>query len=86
MIKYSYGKQYEILKQVTELTEGKPLQPKQFRATRFISSELRVYEAIFRNWTIYYYLQEQSDSITELTDGYISTRTRQQFDVRQHIR
>ena len=83
MTKYFYGKQYEILKQAAELTGGKLLQTKQFYATRFISSELCVYEAILRNWTTFYYLQEQSDSITELTDGNISTKTRQRLDVQQ---
>ena len=83
MTNYSYGKQYEILKQAANLTEDKLWHPKQFHTTRFISSELRVYEAILRNWTTYYYLQEQSDSIKGLMDGNISTRDRQQLDVQQ---
>ena len=58
LTKYSYGRQYETLKQAAELAEGKLLHLKQFRATRFVSSELHEYEAILRNWTTYYYLQE----------------------------
>ena len=40
MTKYSYGKQYHILKQAAQLTEGKLLQLKQFHATRFVSSKI----------------------------------------------
>jgi hypothetical protein len=83
MTKYSHGKQYELLKQAAELIEEKIVQPKQFHATRFVSSELRVFEAVLRNWTSFYYLQEKDDITKELTGGNISTRTRQQFDVQQ---
>ncbi|CAF4217241.1 unnamed protein product, partial [Rotaria sordida] len=59
------------------------LQPKQFHVTRFVSSQLRVYETVLRNWKTLYVLQEKDDVNMALSHGDISTRTRQKLDAQQ---
>ncbi|CAF3889508.1 unnamed protein product [Rotaria sp. Silwood1] len=76
MKKYSYRKQYEHLLRAAELLEEQILQPKQFHVTRFVRSELRVYETVLRDWTTLYYLQEQDCVINSLAGGDVSARTR----------
>ncbi|CAF5160815.1 unnamed protein product, partial [Rotaria sp. Silwood1] len=83
MKKYSYGKQYEFLIQAAEEIQEDILQPKQFHVTRFVSSQLRVYETILRNWKTLYVLQEKDDVNMALSHGDISTRTRQKLDAQQ---
>ncbi len=83
MKKYSYGKQYELLLKASELTEEEILQPKSFHVTRFVSSQLLVYETILRDWSTFYYLQEEEDKIMTFNHGDISTRTRQKVSVQQ---
>lgn len=76
MKKYSYGKQYEQLLETAELLEEDILQPKQFHVTRFVSSELRVYETMMRDWSTFYELNEQDSIVNALTGGDLSARTR----------
>ncbi|CAF4054019.1 unnamed protein product, partial [Rotaria sordida] len=83
MKKYSYGKQYEFLIEAAEEIQEDILQPKQFHVTRFVSSQLRVYETILRNWKTLYILQENDDVNMALSHGDISTRTRQKLDAQQ---
>ncbi len=83
MKKYSYGKQYEFLIQTAEEVQEDILQPKQFHATRFVSSQLRVYETILRDWKTLYVLQEKDDVNMALSHGDVSTRTRQKLDAQQ---
>jgi len=49
MRRYAYGKQYEELLETAELFQEDILQPKQFHAIRFVSSERRIYETIMRD-------------------------------------
>ncbi|CAF3669590.1 unnamed protein product [Rotaria sp. Silwood1] len=83
MKKYSYGKRYEFLIQAAEEIQEDILQPKQFHVTRFVSSQLHVYETILRNWKTLYVLQEKDDVNMALGHGDISTRTRQKLDAQQ---
>ena len=76
IMKYSYGKQYEHLLEAADLVEEQILEPKQFHVTRFVQSELRVYETVLRDWTTLYCLQEQDCVINSLAGGDISARTR----------
>jgi hypothetical protein len=85
MKKYSYGKQYELLLEASEVTEEDILQPKSFHATRFVSSQLRVYETMLRNWSTLYYLREEEDAIMAFNHGDVSARTRQKLSVQQQI-
>ncbi len=80
MKKYSYGKSYEHLLEAAELVEEQILQPKQFHITRFVQSELRVYETVLRDWSTLYYLQEQDNVINSLAGGNVSARTRRNID------
>ncbi|CAF3767738.1 unnamed protein product [Rotaria sp. Silwood1] len=80
MKKYSYGKSYEHLLEAAELVEEQILQPKQFHITRFVQSELRVYETVLRDWSTLYYLQEQDSVINSLAGGNVSARTRRNID------
>ncbi|CAF1464419.1 unnamed protein product, partial [Didymodactylos carnosus] len=83
MKKYSYEKQYELLLEASDVTEEEILQPKSFHTTRFVSSQLRVYETMFRDWSTFYYLQEEEDKIMTFNHGNVSTRTRQKVSVQQ---
>lgn len=58
MNRHSYGKQYEQLLETVELLGEDVLQPKQFHATHFVSSECRVYETLMRDWLTLYELNE----------------------------
>ena len=83
MKKYSYGKQYELLLEVAQLIEEEILQPKSFHATRFVSSQLRVYETALRDWSTFYHLQEEEDETVALNHGDISTRTSHKTSAQQ---
>ena len=83
MKKYSYGKQYEFFIQAAEEVQEDILQSKQFHVTRFVSSQLRVYETILKNWKTLYVLQEKNDVNMALSYGDICTRTRQKLDAQQ---
>ncbi|CAF4208097.1 unnamed protein product [Rotaria sp. Silwood2] len=86
MKKYSYGKQYEHLLGADELFEEQILQPKQFHVTRFVQSELRVYETVLRDWTTLYYLQEQDCVMNSLAGGDVSARTRRNIHAEYEAR
>jgi hypothetical protein len=83
MKKYSYGKQYELLLEASEVIEEEILQPKSFHAIRFVSSQLRVYETMLRDWSTFYYLQEEEDKTMTFNHGDVSARTRQKVSVQQ---
>jgi hypothetical protein len=69
--------------EAAELIEEQILQPKQFHVTRFVQSELCVYETLLRDWSTLYYLQEQDSVVNSLAGGDLSTRTRRNIDA-QH--
>ncbi|CAF1473248.1 unnamed protein product [Adineta ricciae] len=81
MRKYSYGKQYEILLETAQYLGEDILAPKQFHATRFVSSERRVYETVLRDWRSLHEVQEKEDQLNALSHGDVSTRTRRAHTV-----
>lgn len=85
MRKYSYGKQYEQFLETAELLEEDVLQPKQFHATRFVSSECRVYETLIRDWLTFYELHEKESIVNALTSGDLSRRTRLNIKAQNEI-
>jgi hypothetical protein len=85
MSKYSYGKQYELLLEAAKLTDDEILQPKSFHVTRFVSSQLRVYETMLRDWSTFYHLQEEEDTIMAFNHGDVSRRTRQKVSAQQKL-
>ena len=76
MRKYSHGKQYEILLETAQYLGEDILAPKQFHATRFVSSERRIYETVLRDWRSLHEIQEEEDQLNALSHGDVCTRTR----------
>ena len=85
MRKYSYGKQYEEFLETAESLEEAVLQPKQFHATRFASSECRVYETWIRDWLTFYELNEKESVADALTSSDLSARTRHNIRAQNEV-
>ncbi|CAF0973784.1 unnamed protein product [Didymodactylos carnosus] len=71
-----YGKSYEQLIETADELDEDILDLRRFHETRFVSSERRVYETIFRDWAVLYKLHEKSSVGNDLMHGNISARTR----------